>query len=116
MVRLQQSEVLCSMSLLFFLFRAITTVELLICIKFGTELFAKTDLVKVALWLLFQVNLVSGHSCSLYLVRLGLVSTFLDVGFVKISCELMSTRFFYLYYEIQLWLKNTQFHLPLSKE
>lgn len=30
--------------------------ELLICIKFGTELFAKTELRNVALWLLFQVR------------------------------------------------------------
>lgn len=37
-------------------FVAITTVELLICIKFGTELFAKTELRNVALWLLFQLG------------------------------------------------------------
>lgn len=37
-------------------FIAITTVELLICIKFGTELFAKTELRNVALWLLFQLG------------------------------------------------------------
>ncbi|XP_046865044.1 phosphatidylserine synthase 1-like [Xenia sp. Carnegie-2017] len=36
-------------------FIAITTVELLICIKFGTELFAKTERMNIVLWLLAQL-------------------------------------------------------------
>ncbi|CAB3978487.1 Phosphatidylserine synthase 1 [Paramuricea clavata] len=36
-------------------FITITTVELLICIKFGTELFAKTEKINIVMWLLFQL-------------------------------------------------------------
>lgn len=53
-----------------FLPSAITTVELLICIKFGTELFAKTELRNVALWLLFQVRYSVFSEDALLLIKL----------------------------------------------
>jgi hypothetical protein len=36
-------------------FSTISAVELLICIKFGTELFAKTEKINIVMWLVFQV-------------------------------------------------------------
>ena len=36
-------------------FIAISTVELLICIKFGRELFAKTEKINIVMWLVFQL-------------------------------------------------------------
>lgn len=50
-------------------FIALTLVESLICIKFGAELFAKTELRNVALWLLFQLAFSFLLVCSMILMK-----------------------------------------------
>ncbi|EDV19234.1 uncharacterized protein TRIADDRAFT_33936 [Trichoplax adhaerens] len=39
------------------IFLAITLIEFLICLKFAPELFAKADVIKIGLWVIFQVAL-----------------------------------------------------------
>lgn len=57
------------MFLVLFNNRVITCLELLICIKYGLDMFKKAEIVSITLWLLFQVRKqsVKVNNCLMFL-------------------------------------------------